>query len=160
MFSPSAAHTRYYSYVVPDSTACVAVISRTSSTIPALPTQRRGESCESTSPVNYCSLQVGCHSQWFMLDSVVSTVDTVWLTLAIHGFSALCNRYHVSLIAHALILVRYHKQARAVFTVVQWLCKIASNRSSLLIASDGRYDTKTIDTTDISIPIPCIDIEY
>ena len=49
----------------------------------------------------YCSLQVGCHSQWFMLDSVVSTVDTVWLTLAIHGFSALRNRYHMSLIAHA-----------------------------------------------------------
>ena len=84
----------------------------------------------------YCSLQVGCHSQWFILDSVVSTVDTVWLTLAIHGFSALRNRYHVSLIAHALILVRYHKQARAVFTVVQWLCKIAPNRSSLLIAME------------------------
>ena len=29
--------------------------------------------------VMYCSLQVGCHSQWFMLDSVVSTVDIVWL---------------------------------------------------------------------------------
>ena len=41
MFSPSAARTRYYSYVVPDSTACVAVISRTSSTIPALPTLSR-----------------------------------------------------------------------------------------------------------------------
>ena len=42
MFSPSAARTRYYSYhVVPDSTACVAVISRMSSTIPALPTLSR-----------------------------------------------------------------------------------------------------------------------
>ena len=82
----------------------------------------------------YCSLQVGCHSQWFMLDSVVSMVDIVWSALAIHGFSVLRNRYHVSLIAYALILVRYHKQARAVFTLVQWLCKIASNRSSLLIA--------------------------
>ena len=41
MFWPSAARTRYYSYVVPDSTACVAVISRTSSTIPALPTLSR-----------------------------------------------------------------------------------------------------------------------
>ena len=41
MFSPSAARTRYYSYVVPDSTACVAVILRTSSTIPALPTLSR-----------------------------------------------------------------------------------------------------------------------
>ena len=64
-----------------------------------------------------------------MLDSVVSTVDMVWLALAIHGFSVLRNCYHVSLIAYAL--VRYHKQA--VFTLVQWLCKIASNRSSLLI---------------------------
>ena len=41
MFSPSAARTRYYSYVVPDSTACVAVILRTSSTILALPTISR-----------------------------------------------------------------------------------------------------------------------
>ena len=41
MFSPSAARTRYYSYVVQDSTACVAVISRTSSTIPALPALSR-----------------------------------------------------------------------------------------------------------------------
>ena len=71
-----------------------------------------------------------------MLDSVVSTVDTVWLTLAIHGFSVLRNRYHMSLIPYALILVRYHKQARAVFTLVQWLCTIASNRSSLLIAME------------------------
>ena len=47
--------------------------------------------------MQHCSLQVGCHSQWFMLDSVVSTVDTVWLTLAIHGFSVLRNHYHVSL---------------------------------------------------------------
>ena len=38
-----------------------------------------------------------------MLDGVVSTVDTVWLTLAIHGFSALRNRYHLSLIAHAAL---------------------------------------------------------
>ena len=90
-----------------------------------------GNNSASLEQLTYCSLQVGCHSQWFMLDSVVSTVDTVWLTLAIHGFSAF-----VSLIAHALILVRYHKQARAVFTVVQWLCKIASNRSSLLIAME------------------------
>ena len=51
----------------------------------------------------------------------------VWLALcklAIHGFSVLRNHYHVSLSAHGLILVRYHKQA--VFTLVQWLCKIAS----------------------------------
>ena len=40
----------------------------------------------------YCSLQVGCHSQWIMLDSVVSMVDIVWLALAIHGLSALRNR--------------------------------------------------------------------
>ena len=96
----------------------------------------------------YCSLQVGCHSQWFMLDSVVSTVDTVWLTLAIHGFSALRNRCQVSLIAHALILVRYHKQARAVFTAVQWLCKIASNRSSLLIAMELELERMLSDSRD------------
>ena len=71
-----------------------------------------------------------------MLDSVVSTVDIVWLALAIHGFSVLRNRYHVSLIPYALILVRYHKQARAVFTLVQWLCTIAFNRSSLLIVME------------------------
>ena len=53
--------------------------------------------------LSYCSLQVGCHSQWFMLDSVVSMVDTVWLTLAIHGFSVLRNHNHVSLRAYALI---------------------------------------------------------
>ena len=37
----------------------------------------------------------------------------VWLALcklAIHGFSALRNRHHMSLIAYALVLVRYHKQ--------------------------------------------------
>ena len=83
-----------------------------------------------------------------MLDSVVSTVDTVWLTLAIHGFSVLRNHYHMSLIAHALILVHYHKQARAVFTVVQWLCKIASNRSSLLIAMELELEHMLSDSHD------------
>ena len=83
-----------------------------------------------------------------MLDSVVSMIDVMWLALAIHGFSALRNRYHVSLIAHALILVRYHKQARAVFNVVQWLCKIASNRSSLLIAMELELERMLSDSRD------------
>ena len=64
------------------------------------------------------------------------------------SFSALRNRYHMSLIAHALILVRYHKQARAVFTVVQWLCKIASNRSSLLIAMELELERMLSDSRD------------
>ena len=47
-----------------------------------------------------------------------------------------------------LILVRYHKQARAVFTVVQWLCKIASNRSSLLIAMELELERMLSDSRD------------
>ena len=98
--------------------------------------------------MQYCSLQVGCHRQWFMLDSVVSTVDIVWLALAIHGFPVLRNRYHVSLIPYALILVRYHKQARAVFTLVQWLCTIAFNRSSLLIVMELELEHMLLDSRD------------
>ena len=50
-----------------------------------------------------CKLVVIVNGSWFMLDSVVSTVDTVWLTLAIHGFSVLRNHYHMSLRAYSLI---------------------------------------------------------
>ena len=83
-----------------------------------------------------------------MFDSVVSMVDIVWLALAIHGFSVLRNRYHMSLIPYAIILVRYHKQARAVFTLVQSLCTIVSNRSSLLIAKELELECMLLDSRD------------
>ena len=88
----------------------------------------------------YCSLQVGCHSQWFILDIVVSTVDIVWFLCITQSLS----RETDSIWSLIDILVPYHKQA--VFTLVQWLCKIASNTEKPCIAK-AHHTISTVLTT-------------